>query len=144
MGEGQRHQVLFLCTGNSARSQMAEGLVNHVLGNTWRARSAGTEPSGYVHPLAIKAMSEIGIDISGQRSKSVDEFRQASFDLVITVCDHAAETCPLWLGKGHRTHMGYPDPAAAAGTEEERMAVFRQVRDAIMDEVLQLLRDQTS
>ena len=135
MAKSQKRQVLFLCTGNSARSQMAEGLVNRFIGETWHALSAGVEPSGYVHPLAIMAMCEIGIDITGQRSESVDEFRQASFDLVITVCDHAAEACPLWLGKGRRVHVGYPDPAAAEGTQEEQLAVFHQVRDAIRAEV---------
>jgi arsenate reductase len=93
-----RRKILFLCTGNSARSQMAEGLVNHFLGDEWEAYSAGTAPAGYVHPLAVKAMAELGIDISAQRSKSVGEFRDAQFDLVITVCDQAAQNCPLWLG----------------------------------------------
>lgn len=131
-----KRQVLFLCTGNSARSQMAEGLVNHFLGDRWKAFSAGTHPAGYVHPLAIQVMSELGIDISHHRSKPADEFREAPFDLVITVCDDAAEQCPVWLGPGRRVHISFPDPARASGTLEEQLATFRQVRDAIRREVL--------
>ncbi|MCS7220127.1 MAG: arsenate reductase ArsC [Anaerolineae bacterium] len=131
-----KRKVLFLCTGNSARSQMAEGLVNCFLGDGWEAFSAGTHPAGYVHPLAIQVMSELGIDISHHRSKSADEFREASFDLVITVCDDAAEQCPIWLGSGQRVHLGFPDPARVPGTLEEQLAAFRQVRDAIRREVL--------
>ena len=129
-------KVLFLCTGNSCRSQMAEGLVNHLLGEKWKAFSAGTEPSGYVHPLAMRAMAELGIDIVAQRSKSTDEFRGAEFDQVISVCDSAAADCPVWLGKGKRMHLGFPDPAAATGSEEERLEVFRQVRDDVRQRIL--------
>jgi arsenate reductase len=132
-------KVLFLCTGNSCRSQMAEGLVNHYLGDEWRACSAGTGPAGYVHPLAVQAMSELDIDISRQRSKSADEFREMQFDVVVTVCNDAAESCPVWLGNGHRTHIGFEDPAQAAGSKEERLAVFRRVRDEIRREILNLL-----
>lgn len=135
-----RKHVLFLCTGNSARSQMAEGLVNHFLGNRWEAYSAGTQPAGYVHPLAVRAMAEIGIDISGYRSKSTDEFRGAVFDVVITVCDDAAQTCPIWLGQGRRMHIGFPDPAAATGTEEEQLEVFRAVRDGLRQKVFDYLQ----
>jgi len=131
--------VLFLCTGNSARSQMAEGLVNHFLGDSWRAVSAGTNPAGYVHPLAVRALAELGIDISAQRSKSAEEFRSQPLDLVITVCDDAAENCPLWLGQGRVLHISFPDPARAVGSEEERLAVFRRVRDAIRERVLPVL-----
>jgi arsenate reductase (thioredoxin) len=131
--------VLFLCTGNSARSQMAEGLVNHFLGERWTAFSAGTSPSGYVHPLAVQAMAELGVDISGQRSKSTDEFRDETFDLVATVCDHAAANCPVWLGRGRTVHLGFPDPAAATGSEEEQLAVFRQVRDGLREEIFTYL-----
>lgn len=134
-----RKHVLFLCTGNSARSQMAEGLVNHFLRDEWEAQSAGTSPTGYVHPMAVRAMAELGIDISGARSKSADEFRGAEFDLVITVCDHAAENCPLWLGKGRRVHAGFPDPATAVGNDAARLEVLRHVRDEIRREVLKLL-----
>jgi arsenate reductase len=132
-------KVLFLCTGNSCRSQMAEGLVNCYLGNEWRAYSAGTDPAGYVHPLAVQAMAELGIDISGQRSKSTDEFRDTQFDLVVTACDNAAENCPVWLGGGRKVHVGFEDPAQAAGSDEERLAVFRRVRDEIRREILNFL-----
>jgi arsenate reductase len=134
-----KRRVLFLCTGNSARSQMAEGLVNHFRGDRWEAFSAGTRPTGYVHPLAIRAMAELGIDISRQRSKSVDEFRRSDFDLVITVCDDAAENCPLWLGKGQTVHIGFQDPGAVAGTEVERLEVFRRVRDGLRAKVVNYL-----
>jgi arsenate reductase len=134
-----KKSVLFLCTGNSCRSQMAEGLVNQFMGDRWEAFSAGTRPSGYVHPLAIKAMEELDIDISDQRSKSVDEFRGEAFDVVITVCDDAAENCPLWLGSGNIHHIGFPDPADASGSEAERLAVFRQVRDGLHRDVSRYL-----
>jgi arsenate reductase len=134
VGMSKKH-VLFLCTGNSCRSQMAEGLVNHFLGEQWEARSAGTQPAGYVHPLAVQAMAELGIDISDGRSKSVEEFRDVPFDVVVTVCDNAAESCPVWLGQGRVVHIGFPDPARATGSQAERLAVFRQVRDAIQQQV---------
>ncbi len=134
-----KKRVLFLCTGNSCRSQMAEGLVNHFLGEEWEARSAGTDPAGYVHPLAVQAMAELDIDISGRRSKSVDEFRDAAFDLVVTVCDDAAENCPVWLGKGRVAHISFPDPARATGTQNERLAVFRCVRDDIRRQIFDFL-----
>lgn len=137
---GKKH-VLFLCTGNSCRSQMAEGLVNHFVGDRWEAFSAGTEPSGYVHPLAIRVMRELGIDVSDQRSKSVEEFRDAEFDVVITVCDNAAENCPLWLGPEKVHHIGFPDPAEASGSEEERLEVFRRVRDGLRRDVIRYLRE---
>ena len=131
------HQrVLILCTGNSCRSQMAAALINHELGDRWRADSAGTEPSGYVHPLAIAALAELGIDLSAARSKSVDEFRDVRFDVVITVCDDAFETCPLWLGGGMVTHIGFEDPAKATGSDAEKMAVFRRIRDEIQTHVV--------
>lgn len=134
-------KVLILCTGNSARSQMSEGLINHFLGDSWQAESAGTDPAGYVHPLAIKAMAELGIDISGHYSKSTDLFQQARPDLVITVCNDAAENCPVWLGEGETAHISFLDPAAATGSEEEQLAVFRQVRDDIRQRVLGYLTD---
>jgi len=130
-----KKHVLFLCTGNSCRSQMAEGLVNHYLGETWEAYSAGTQPAGYVHPLATQALLELGINISDKRSKSVDEFRDTNFDLVVTVCDDAAENCPVWLGGERVIHIGFPDPARATGTDAEQLRVFRQVRDAIREQV---------
>lgn len=136
-----KQRVLFLCTGNSARSQMAAGLANHFLGDRWKSYSGGTAPAGYVHPLAIEAMVELEIDISAQRSKSADEFRDAKFDLVITVCDQAARSCPLWLGSGQVTHMGFPDPVAATGSEDERLEVFRQVRDDLRQKVFDSLEE---
>jgi arsenate reductase len=135
-----KKRVLFLCTGNSCRSHMAEGLTNHYLGDTWEAVSAGTEPSGYVHPLAIAALAELDIDISDHTSKTADAFRDMPLDLVVTVCDDAAENCPLWLGQGKVKHISFPDPAKATGTDAEKMAVFRQVRDDIQDQVLGYLR----
>jgi len=137
-----KRRVLFLCTGNSARSQMAEGLVNHLRGEEWEAHSAGTQPAGYVHPLALQAMAELGIDISGQRSKGVEEFRAQRFDLVVTLCDDAARDCPLWLGGGKVIHIGFPDPAKATGPPEERLAIFRQVRDGIRELVLSRLEEE--
>lgn len=134
-----KRKVLFLCTGNSCRSQIAEAIVNARLGDQWEAVSAGTQPTGAVHPKAIQVLSEIGIEHHG-RSKSADEFRQTNFDLVVTVCDDAAENCPVWLGKGKRLHMGFPDPAKAVGTEEEIMAVFRSVRDDISSKIPNLLQ----
>jgi arsenate reductase (thioredoxin) len=137
MADGNYH-VLVLCTGNSARSQMAEGLINAQLADRFVAQSAGTKPAGYVHPQAIAALREIGIDISDHRSKSTDEFKGTSFDVVITVCDSAAENCPVWLGKGQRVHIGFPDPAAAAPDQQAQQ--FRAVRDAIQDQLLGYLR----
>jgi arsenate reductase len=134
-----RKQVLFLCTGNSIRSQMAQGLVNHHLGDEWEAHSAGTKPEGIVHPLAVQVMSERGIDISRHRSKSVDEYRGEAFDLVVTVCDDAAENCPVWLGGGRKVHISFEDPARAAGSDEERLAVFRRVRDEMRQQLLDLM-----
>jgi arsenate reductase len=132
-------KVLFLCTGNSCRSQMAEAIVNARMGDEWQAVSAGTHPAGYVHPLAVRVLAEIGIEHAG-RSKHVDEFRDESFDLVVTVCDSAAEECPLWLGRGRRLHSSFPDPAKATGTEEEVMTAFRRVRDDIAAQIPALLR----
>ncbi len=131
--------VLFLCTGNSCRSQMAEAVVNARLGDRWRAVSAGTRPAGTVHPKALQVLAEIGIEHQG-RSKRADEFRSTPFDLVVTVCDSAAEDCPLWLGQGRRVHLGFPDPARATGSEAEILAAFRSVRDAIAEQVPALLK----
>ena len=130
MSPTTKPRVLFVCTNNSARSQMAEGLLRHLHGDRYEVFSAGTFPTE-VHPLAIRAMAERGVDISGHRSKSLDEFRGAEFDLVVTVCDRAKEACPFFPGGGKRVHQSFPDPAAAAGTEEERLCAFRDVRDAI-------------
>lgn len=132
-------KVLFLCTGNSCRSQMAEAIVNARLGDRWQAFSAGTKPAGFVHPKALDALQEIGIRHQGS-SKRAEEFRDTGFDLVVTVCDSAAEECPVWLGKGKRVHHSFPDPAKAEGTDEEIMNVFRTVRDDIEQEMIQLLQ----
>lgn len=123
-------RVLILCTGNSARSQMAEGLLRHEGGDRFEVYSAGTRPS-IVRPEAIAVMSELGIDVSGHRSKSVDEFRDLPFDFVITVCDNAKESCPILPGAGRRLHWPFEDPAAVEGSEAERQAAFRKVRDQI-------------
>jgi arsenate reductase (thioredoxin) len=133
-----KKKVLFLCTGNSCRSQMAEAIVNGRLGKTWEAVSAGTKPTGFVHPKALAALAEIGIQHAG-RSKLVDEFRGVDFDLVVTLCDSAAEECPVWLGKGKRVHHSFPDPCKAEGTDDEVMQVFRRVRDDIELEMTKLL-----
>jgi arsenate reductase len=137
-GKNKTRSVLFLCTGNSCRSQMAEAIVNARLSDGWRAFSAGTVPSGYVHPKALQVLTEIGITHEGE-SKSADQFREMDFDLAVTVCDDAAENCPVWLGNGKRFHLGFPDPAKATGTDEEVLAVFRSVRDAIVQKVPELL-----
>ena len=126
----KKASVLILCTGNSARSQMAEGLLRHDAGDRFEVESAGTKP-GTVRPEAIAAMKEIGIDISSHRSKSVDEFAGRGFDYVLTVCDHARETCPVYPGHTHRIHHSFTDPAAVAGSDQERLGVFRRVRDEI-------------
>jgi arsenate reductase len=123
-------RILFLCTGNSCRSQMAEALVNHQLGHRAWAFSAGTNPRP-VHPLAVKVMQEMGIDISQQRSKPVEMFSGETFDLFITLCDRANENCPLSFEGQRRLHVGFADPAEKTGTEQDVLAEFRIVRDAI-------------
>lgn len=125
-----KKQILILCTGNSARSQMAEGLLRHDAGDRFTVESAGTRP-GVVRPEAIAVMAEIGADLSGHRSKHVEEFAGRTFDVVLTVCDHARETCPVYPGHGERVHQAFDDPAAVTGTELERLAAFRRVRDEI-------------
>ena len=126
-------RILILCTGNSARSQMAEGLLRHEAGNRFEVQSAGVTPSS-VRPEAIEAMKEIDIDISNQRSKSADEFVGQDFDYIITVCDNAKETCPVFPGKAQRIHKNFEDPPPASiGDHNSRMAIFRKVRDEIRD-----------
>jgi arsenate reductase (thioredoxin) len=127
-----KKRVLILCTGNSARSQMAEGLLRHDAGDRFEAFSAGTRPSR-VRPEAIEVMHELGIDISGHRSKSVDEFMNQLFDYVLTVCDNAKESCPVFPGKTITMHCGFEDPAAFEGSPDERLAHFRRVRDELRD-----------
>ena len=127
-----KQRVLILCTGNSARSQMAEGLLRHNAGDRFEVFSAGTKPS-HVRPEAIAAMRELGIDISGHRSKSVDEFAAQEFDYVLTVCDNAKETCPIFPRGALAIHRAFEDPAEVEGSEETRLAAFRRVRDEIRE-----------
>lgn len=133
-----KRRVLFLCTHNSARSQMAEGLLRHLAGDRFEAFSAGTEATG-VRPLAIRAMAEMGIDISSQQSKALNRYLGQPFDIIITVCDEANEACPVFPGAREQLHWSFPDPSAAAGTEEERLAVYRMVRDGIRTHIKQEL-----
>ena len=127
-----KKRVLVLCTGNSARSQMAEGLLRSSGGNRFDVCSAGTKP-GIVRPEAIAVMAELGIDLSGHRSKHVREFEGQNFDYVITVCDDAKESCPVFPGNTRRIHWSFPDPAAVDGNEMERLAAFRRVRDSLAE-----------
>lgn len=123
--------ILILCTGNSCRSHLAEGLLRRALGDDFVVASAGSNPAGYVHPLGIKAMAEVGIDISAHRSKHLNEFLDQQVETVITVCGNADQACPMFPGQVNRHHWGFDDPAHAVGTEEEQMQVFRRVRDEI-------------
>jgi len=123
--------VLILCTGNSCRSHMAEGILSKTAGDLLDVRSAGSKPAGYVHPKAIEVMKEVGIDISGHRSKHLDEFLGQDVETVITACGNADQACPMFPGQVNRHHWGFDDPAHATGTEEEQVAVFRRVRDEI-------------
>lgn len=127
-----KKRVLILCTGNSARSQMAEGLLRHDTGERFEVKSAGTKAST-VRPEAVAVMREIGIDISAHRSKNVDEFDGQDFDYVITVCDNARETCPVFFGTAQKLHHDFEDPASITSSEEQRLAVFRRVRDELGD-----------
>jgi arsenate reductase len=136
-------KVLFLCSENACRSQMAEGLVNHDLEGLVQAFSAGVQPSR-VNPRAIQVMGEIGIDISHHRSKSVYDLKGEQFDLVVTVCDSAAGQCPMFPGNAEILHIGFPDPAQATGTEEEILTVFRRVRDDLREQIIPLLRQRSA
>jgi arsenate reductase len=127
-----KKRVLFICTHNSARSHIAEGLMNSLMGDTYEAYSAGTEPAE-VNSLAIKTMAEIDIDISKHRSKSIDQFIKDEFDYVVTVCDHANEVCPFFPGGKNRMHKGFEDPSGFEGNEQEKIEVFRRVRDEIKE-----------
>jgi arsenate reductase (thioredoxin) len=127
--------VLFLCTGNSCRSQMAEAIVNHDCGDAWQAFSAGTLPTGFVNPFALRVLQEIGIEHQG-RSKSIQEYYGKSFDLVITVCGDAEANCPVWLGHGKKVHIGFSDPAKSTGSDDERLVQFRLIRDQIRDKIV--------
>ena len=134
----RKKTVLFLCTANSARSQMAEALVNHDMGGLFEAFSAGTAPR-VPHPAALRVLAEIGIDHSGARSKSLDEFADQTFDHVITLCDGANETCPIFFGGVRRNHIGFADPAAVSGSEEDVLNAFRRIRDEIRNTVVGFL-----
>jgi arsenate reductase len=123
--------ILILCTGNSCRSHLAEGILRGAIGEGYRVASAGSKPTGHVHPLAIAAMTEIGIDISAHRSKHLDEFREEPVETVITVCGKADQVCPMFPGQVNRHHFPFDDPAHATGSEEQQLAVFRRVRDEI-------------
>jgi arsenate reductase len=135
-----RKRVLVLCTGNSCRSQMAEGWINQLLGDAWEARSAGTAPAPRVHPLAVRAMAEAGVDVSSAVPESVGRYLAEPWDLVVTVCDSARETCPAFPRPVPKLHVSFLDPAAAEGTDEERMAVFRRVRDEIRERLIPEVR----
>ena len=137
---GNPMRVLFVCTHNSARSQMAEALLREMGGDAVDSQSAGTHP-GTVHPLAIRAMAEIGIDISGARTKSTDSLLNERFDYVITLCDDANESCPIFPNAAHRLHWSFPNPSEATGSEEERLAVFRSIREGIRERLASLLQE---
>lgn len=131
MNANDKPLVLILCTGNSCRSHIAEGILRHAAGDFLDVQSAGSNPAGYVHPLAVKVLREIGIDISAHRSKHMNEFLSRKVETVITVCGNASQACPVFPGQVNRHHWSFDDPAHAAGTEEEKTGVFRRVRDEI-------------
>lgn len=137
----EKKSVLILCTGNSARSQMAEGLLKHITKGEYEVHSAGTKPS-LVRPEAIKVLQEIGIDISDNRSKSVDEFANREIDYVLTVCNNAKENCPYFPAQTKLIHHSFEDPAEAQGDEEARLAVFRKIRDEIKDYLEQMIKNK--
>ena len=135
----QKKRVLFLCTGNSCRSQMAEGFLRHMAGDKFEVFSAGVKPT-QVNPLAIKVMAEVGVDIFEHRSKSATEFIGQSFDYVVTVCDNAKQTCPVFPGRHEKLHWSLGDPAAAQGSEEANLAQFRKARDELKEKIAQLFK----
>lgn len=135
-------RVLILCTGNSCRSQMAEALWGSLGQGQWRSDSAGSQPTGFVHPLAIKVMQELDIDISTNTSKSLKQFQDEAFDLVVTVCDNAKDSCPVFPGAHETLHWPFDDPADATGTDDEEMAVFRRVREEIKEKIRSYLLSQ--
>lgn len=132
----RRKRVLVLCTGNSCRSQMAAGWINHLLGDGWEAHSAGTAPASRINPHAVKVMAEVGVDTSGHRPKLATGLADQAWDLVVTVCDQAREVCPFFAHPGEQLQVGFPDPVVAVGTEEEVLAVYRHVRDAIRERLI--------
>jgi arsenate reductase len=135
-----RKKLLFVCTGNSARSQMAEGLLRHIAGDRFEVFSAGTRPTD-IRPEAMRVMDEIGIDISGQYPKFVDKFIGQNFDYVVTVCDNANESCPVFPGRAERLHWSFQDPAAVEGSEIERFSAFRKIRDEIRARIGSFLQE---
>jgi arsenate reductase len=139
----RKRGVLFLCTGNSCRSQMAEGLLRHMAGARFEVFSAGTRPAG-LNPDSVRAMQEVGIDIAGHRSKCVDEYAGRDFDFIITVCDSARQSCPVFPSAAARLHWDLEDPAAARGSDDERMHVFRSVRDEIAGRIREFLEKEAS
>ena len=138
----EANKILFICTGNSIRSQIAEGLMKALGGKEWKVQSAGTI-SSYVYPLAIRVMEEIGIDISHQTSKSVDKFVNEEFDTIITLCDNAAASCPTFPGQGRRIHWSIEDPVGAIGSTEERLVLFRKVRNEVKKRIEELLKSES-
>ena len=132
MTDSSKATVLILCTGNSCRSHLAEGILRKAVGELLDVRSAGSKPSGYVHPLAVRVMAEIGIDISHHHSKHLNEFLDRKIETVITVCGNADQACPVFPGQVNRHHWPFDDPAHAIGAEDEKLAVFRRVRDEIV------------
>ena len=136
-------RVLFLCTGNSARSQMAEGWLRHLAGDRFEVFSAGTHPVG-LNPVSVEAMAEVGIDISAHRSKSVSEFLTQPFEYVITVCDRAKESCPIWPGPTHLLHWSFDDPAEVVDSDEARRQLFRRVRDEILGRIKGFLAQEAT
>lgn len=137
MSVNEKKRVLFVCTHNSARSQMAEGWLRHMAGDRFEAHSAGTEATE-VRPLAIAAMDEVGIDISGAQSKTLDRYLAGPWDYVVTVCDQAAESCPIFPGKAERLHWSLPDPSKATGSKVDQLSVYRDTRDRIRSHVEEL------
>jgi arsenate reductase len=134
----KKRKILFLCTGNTCRSQMAEAIVHARLSSRWRAFSAGVRPAASVHPLVPRVLAEAGIRFRG-KPKSVGGFRKDAFDLVVTLCDSARQECPVWLGAGERAHRDYQDPSLVEGTDEERLAAFRKLRDEMLAEIPYML-----
>lgn len=130
-----KKKILFLCTGNSARSQLAEALMRHYRGDEFDVYSAGTEPKG-VHPKTVQVLQEIGIDASGHKSKRIQELPVTDFDYIITLCDAAAQNCPVFVGRGIKLHREFEDPAAVSGSDEETLQAFRKIRDKIRNFVL--------
>lgn len=139
----EKKRVLFLCTGNSARSQIAEGWLRHRAGDQFEVFSAGTEPKGSIHPLAVKVMAEIGVDLAGQYPKSLQPFVDEPWDFVITVCDRARESCPIFPRREEQIHWSFSDPAAATGDDEQRLQIFRQVRNEITRRIDLFVASQT-